>query len=174
MKITYQLHLPMLVDHVEKDRNQKMHEMVNVEMHVPVIKFRQILYIFSWIKFIYNYTTMKFCKKKQLLTFHTFPDRLIDWNHENLWQMDSNQSLILLSTNKYDYLQSTRINKSLTNWFWYAVTAVKTVSEKIYVRNCSFSRLLIINWLLWCVSWSKRSLIKCIRGWYLCIELRTI
>ena len=41
---TYQQHLPMLVDHVEIDLNRKMHEMVNVEMHVPVIMFRQIHY----------------------------------------------------------------------------------------------------------------------------------
>lgn len=77
MKITYQLHLPMLVDHVEKDRNQKMHEMVNVEMHVPVIKFRQILYIFSWIKFIYNYTTIKFCQKKTI-TYISYLSRSVN------------------------------------------------------------------------------------------------
>jgi len=54
-----------------------------------------------------------------------------------------------------------------TNWFWYAVTAVKTDSGKTYVRYSSASRSVI-------GPPCSLHLMRCIRGWYRCMEFSTI
>lgn len=57
----------------------------------------------------------------------------------------------------------------LTSWFWYAVTAVKIVSGKIYDLNSSFSNS------VGDVSVALPDLrTRWIRGWYLCMEFKTI
>lgn len=58
----------------------------------------------------------------------------------------------------------------LTNWFWYAVTAVKMASGKINVLCSSFCRSVMCKLL----SSVCRQRTKCILGWYLCIEFNTI
>lgn len=63
-----------------------------------------------------------------------------------------------------------RFFKTLTNWFWYAVTAVKIASGNMKVLCCSLRRS--VMWRF--PSSVSRHRIKCILGWYLCIEFKTI
>ena len=56
----------------------------------------------------------------------------------------------------------------LTCWFWYAVTDINWVSGKIWVLKFSLTFCCIEN------VWSSFVLTMCIRGWYLCIEFKTI
>jgi len=62
--------------------------------------------------------------------------------------------------NKVEQLQS---KNSLAFSFWYAVTAINSVSRKTYVRNVLYGRLMMSE---------ARTRWK--RGWYFCIEFNIV